>query len=92
MKLARLAALPGTDRLRLAQAMALFVTVGIGLRVVAFCRLWRLLEAWAGPGERASRTDDVEAQRVTWAIGVASRYVPGVRRYPVGMWARASED
>jgi transglutaminase superfamily protein len=80
MKLRRFAALPGTDRLRLAQALVLLVTVGIGLRVVAFRRLWRLLEAWARCDEQPGESDGIEVRRVAWAIAVASRYVPGAGR------------
>lgn len=80
MRLRKLVGLPGVDRLRLAQALLLLVTVGIGLRVLAFRRLWYMLDAWARRGARFAETDPVEARRVAWAIAVASRYVPGARR------------
>src|SRR5262245_38478004 len=64
MKLKKLVGLPGADRLRLAQALVLLVTVGIGLRIVAFRRLWRLLDAWARREGLAAGPDGVQAHRV----------------------------
>jgi transglutaminase superfamily protein len=80
MRVRKAVALPGVDQVRLAHALVLLVTVGIGLRIVAFRSLWRLLEAWAGPGTPVARTDGAEIHRIAWAIAVASRYVPGAGR------------
>jgi hypothetical protein len=68
-----------SDQCLLVEAVVILGLVRLGLRVLSFRLLWRLLDRpirsafWAPPG------DSAVADRITWAVGVASPYVLGVR-------------
>lgn len=60
----------------------------LGLRVVSFQTIRRLLK---GPRHKAARVhsaDQPSANRIAWAVGVASRYVPAATCLPQALAVR----
>lgn len=75
--LRRFLELPAPERHLLIKAVLLLVAIRLGLAVLPFRTLRRLL---AGRGERAAgwrRTDRVSPDRIAWAVMAAGRYAPG---------------
>jgi hypothetical protein len=72
----RYAHLPAADRQLLVEAALLLGALRVGLWLLPF-RLVRRLAGRAG-GEHAGPSDDRRAapERIAWAVGAASRYVP----------------
>src|SRR3989442_14079804 len=63
----------------LVQAALLLGAIGLGLRLLPFGRLRRLLDRLSRSGDGARLQGQLPAERVAWAIERASRVVPGTR-------------
>jgi len=68
--------LPRAERMLLVKSWLLLGAIGLGLSVLPFGVMRRLLEK--GARERALRppVDDATSKKVVWAVTAASRYVP----------------
>jgi hypothetical protein len=58
-------------------ALLLVGAIVVGLRLLSFQTLQRLLAGMARGSERSRRNDRPSPERIAWAVTVASRYVPG---------------
>ncbi|SRR6266568_1331567 len=61
------------------QAALLLGAIGLGLRLLPFGRLRRLLDRLSRSGDGARPLGQLPAERVAWAIERVSRVVPGTR-------------
>ena len=68
-----------SDQCLLVEAALLLGLVRLGLRALSFGTLWRLLTRFSGRPSGSSRAASRQADRITWAVRVASPYVLGVR-------------
>lgn len=77
--LRRFLLLPTTEKMLLIEAAFLLTIVGLGKRIVPFRTLRRLLPQT--PDERVEllRADRTSPEKIAWAIGAASRWMPGAR-------------
>ncbi len=73
----RLLHLPSAERHLLINTAALLALVRLGLLLLPFAVVRRLLANIARPAKRMPDLRPSVTDRVPWAIGVASRYVPG---------------
>jgi hypothetical protein len=71
--------LPGADRKLLIKAALLLVAVKLGMRLLPFRSLRRLLARVSDTRTLPRPTDRAPAERITWAVEVASRRVPGAK-------------
>src|SRR5438132_14372925 len=74
-RLRKLAGLSSVERLWLIKVALLLGMIRLGLRLLGFRTLWRLLSHArpASVGGGAGRSDS--AERIAWAVAVAGRYV-----------------
>lgn len=68
--------LSSPDKLLLIEAIALLTVVRLGLWVLPFRALWRLIVGMA-KGLAAGRRASGNSERITWAVSVGSLYIPG---------------
>jgi hypothetical protein len=78
-RLSKFLALPAGDRRLLVEAALLLGAMRLGLRLLPFRTLWRLLERAPRPSTGFSTADPIAPGRIAWAVSVASPYVLGVR-------------
>ena len=78
-RLRRFLQLRVSDQLLLVEAALLLGLVRLGLRVLSFGTLWRLLTHFSGRPARSSGAALRQADRVTWAVSVTSPYVLSLR-------------
>lgn len=71
--------MPAPDRRLLVESALLLGAVRVGLWLLTFQTLRRLLERIAQMTTRLQAADHDSIDRVVWAVTVVSRYVPGVR-------------
>jgi hypothetical protein len=64
------------DRLLIAEAAALLMIVGIGLRVVPFRLLRRLLDSHASAFPAATPASQDVIDRISWAVAAVARRLP----------------
>jgi len=76
-RLRKLAYLPKSDRRLLASSILLLGTVRLGLWLLPFQTLRRLLAGMTHKTAKLQKTDPVFVDKVVWAVKVASRYMPG---------------
>jgi len=69
--------LPSTDRCLLVKSAFLVVAIRLGLWLLPFQTLWRLLARMSQATIEAQEADQAYLDRVVWAVTVASRYMPG---------------
>lgn len=69
--------LPSSDRRLLISAALLLGTIRLGLWLIPFLTLRRLLGKFAEPRTSTQEAEASSTDRVLWAVTVASRYVPG---------------
>ncbi len=75
-RLRKLAYLPKRDHRLLASAILLLGTVRLGLWLLPFQTLRRLLAGMINKTAKLQKTDPVFVNKVVWAVRVASRYMP----------------
>jgi transglutaminase superfamily protein len=78
-KLHRFLRLRLSDQCLLVEAALLLGLVRLGLRVLSFRTLWRLVTRFSGRVPWAPGTASFQADRITWAVSITSPYVLGVR-------------
>lgn len=70
--------LPGTEQRLLLKATLLLATIRLGLWLLSFETLRRLLAGFSNtPGGRLRDTDPSSLREVTWAVETAARCIPG---------------
>jgi Transglutaminase-like superfamily len=69
--------LPPTDRRFLVKSAWLLGVVRLGLWLLPFQHLRRLLARMAGETTPLHGVDQTSIERVSWAVAVASHYIPG---------------
>ncbi len=80
MLLHRFLLLPAADRWLLIKAALLLEAIKLGLRLLPFRTVRRLLaRAAGGPARRPRCANHASADGVAWAVDVASRHVPGAK-------------
>ncbi|WP_414574219.1 lasso peptide biosynthesis B2 protein [Nostoc sp. CCY 9925] len=67
------------ERLLLVKAALLLVYIGLGLRLLLFQHLRKLLAKIAQLSTKLLPPDDTYVNEVAWAVTVASRYIPGAK-------------
>ena len=72
-------ALAPAERRLLLGAAALLGAIAVGLRLLPFRTLRRIAASLGHPPARPARRPHPSADRIAWAITVASRYLPGTR-------------
>src|SRR5256712_2982691 len=75
-RLRRFLTLPATDRRLLVEAVLFLAAIRLGLRLLPFRTLWRLLDRAPRPSVAAGL---FSPDRIAWAVSVTSPYVLGVR-------------
>ena len=78
-RLGKFLRLAHAERVLLVQATLLLGAIGLGLRLLAFGRLRRLLDRLARPRDGLRPQARVSAARIAWAVERVSRVVPGAR-------------
>ena len=71
--------LPLSDQCLLVEAALLLAFVRLGLRVLSFRTLWRLVTRLSARAAGSPGAASCQADRITWAVRVTSPYVLGVR-------------
>ena len=77
-RLGKFCRLPTTDRLLLVESTLLLVGVRLGLWLLPFQTLRRLLSGLMTVSTGSDETEPSSMDRVVWAVEVAGRYVPRV--------------
>ena len=75
-RLRKFLTLPATDRRLLVEAALFLAAIRLGLRLLPFRTLWRLLDRAPCPSVAAGL---FSPDRIAWAVSVTSPYVLGVR-------------
>jgi hypothetical protein len=78
-RLAKFRQLPVQDRRLLITSMCLLGAIGLGIKVLPFQALRRFLDRVSSPTPQPYGIDRPSIQKIAWAIGVISQYLPGVR-------------
>ena len=68
-----------SDRLLLLHALFLLGAIRLGLKLLPFQTLRRLLARMAQPTGRLQAVEKASVDNVAWAVMVASHYIPGAR-------------
>jgi hypothetical protein len=71
--------LPATDRWLLIKTTLLLESIKLGMWLLPFRTLHRVLTRAAGATARLRPADHTSAERVAWAVDVASRHTPGLK-------------
>src|SRR5919205_2137212 len=71
--------LPATDRWLLIKSALLLETIKVGMWLLPFRTLHRLLTRAVGASARSQQADHTSAERVAWAVDMASRHTPGLK-------------
>lgn len=77
--LRRFLLLPTTEKLLLVEAAFLLTIVGLGKRIVPFRTLRRLLLQAPDESVELLHAARTSPEKIAWAIGAASRWMPGAR-------------
>src|SRR5438309_7889981 len=77
--LRRFLTLPTADRRRLVEAALFLGAIRLGLRLLPFGTLWRLLNRALPASISLPTTRSLSPDRIAWAVSVISPYVLGVR-------------
>lgn len=67
--------LPRSERWLLVKAACLLGAIRVGLRLLPFQTLKRLLDSVSRPSTESRRTNQFSSDRIAWAVIAASRYV-----------------
>src|SRR5437667_10372122 len=78
-RLGKFLRLAHAERVPLLEATLLLGAIGLGLRLLPFGRLRRLLDRLSRPREGLRPRARVPAARIAWAVERVSRVVPGAR-------------
>jgi hypothetical protein len=79
-RLGRFSRLPTTEQWLLIKATLLVEAIKLGMRLLPFRTLRRLLARAADTPLGVRRAErNTSAERVAWAVGVASRHAPGIK-------------
>jgi hypothetical protein len=73
------ARLPAPDRWLLVESMCLLAAIGLGLWLLPFKSLRRLVATISGEGDDAREVNSALVGRVVWAVTAASRRIPRTR-------------
>jgi hypothetical protein len=76
LRLNKFLRLSSTERRLLVNSICLVTAVRLGLWLLPFQHLRRLLASWAKPVSPLNGVDPTFVGRVVWAVTVASRFVP----------------
>ena len=76
MYLHKFLGLPAAERWLLVKAALLLGGTRLGLRLLPFRILRRLVESLSRPSAWLPATDSFSTERIVWAVELASRYVP----------------
>jgi len=71
-RLSAFLALPGSDRMLLSQALILIPTVSLGLKVIGFRRVYRILDRWAPIPDDSSPANLGQAHKIADLVGKAA--------------------
>jgi hypothetical protein len=77
VRIRKLFDLPTPDRSLLLTALLLMGGIVVGLRMLPFQTLHRLLTGMTRGSGRSRQEDRPSPERIAWAVTVVSRYVPG---------------
>src|SRR6058998_3027135 len=78
-RLGKFLRLAHAERVLLVEATLLLGAIGLGLRLLPFGRLRRLLDRLSRPRHGLRAQARLSAARIAWAVDRASRVVPGAR-------------
>jgi len=78
-RLRKFLSLTPSDRVLLINALLLLGAIRLGLKLLPFQRLRRLLERMAQPTGTLQEEELASVDKVAWAVMVASHYIPGAR-------------
>src|SRR5438445_7827564 len=78
-RLGKFLRLSPAERVLLLEATLLLGAIGLGLRLLPFGRLRRLLDRLSRPRHGLHRQGRLSAARIAWAVERMSRVVPGAR-------------
>jgi Transglutaminase-like superfamily len=67
------------DRQLLFNAVFLLAMVRIGLNLLPFSALLKLLKRLNQASDKSNNTQQVSVSQITWAVNAVSRYIPGVK-------------
>jgi len=78
-RLHKFLSLTPSDRVLLINALLLLGAIRLGLKLLPFQTLRRLLARMAQPIRRLQQAEKASVDKVAWAVMVASHYIPGAR-------------
>ncbi len=76
----KLLALPKSERILLVKAALILSGIGLGLRMIPFASIRRLVTGLSEPPRSSGRANRFSPDKIAWAVTTASRHVPGAHK------------